>query len=972
MGPARNSRAPAIHSALSTASVAQSVASTASSRLADSVVACPDACSRNRGQLLDEARELARLQFLERGERTARAKLLEYLATFGEAMAEARRSKRLVIAFRDLPYLPEEVLQCGHLTTVNLVGLRLRSLPDCFVGDLVPTLRKLSLASNLLDDLPPTLANLEALEELNLVNNDFQVLPDCVCKMTNLSMLHLHSNRLVTLPGAISRLQRIRSLVLDSNEIAVLPSSMQFMRLQRLNLNKNALSAIPSWISKLRDLQHLSANENAILDFPDACIECGALESLSLGTNAIVDMPTSIGRFTQLRALVLDWNRIEVLPLQIRHLSGLQTLRLEGNPLKRPTLRFVLEHGPQGLFKWADHAAQSVEGKLQRDTVLQFIEVLRIISLEGIARSSIFTPELPMTFDDQTADHSTMVWEELMQQAWPEARQMWLTNGLPVLGEADDIDAARAAVLKSGQPLGRGSQGAAAAWGLGSEPRTSAAPMDTPMAPAEGLPKSDLVAAGTFWSRKPEDLRRVLLGYRDAVGSVFRENVFGLFRECGCMVDGRRRVCVPPREGFRCMRKCSVLKLRLTRRRDLEEHKQSQWQEAALDDAVDDARQAATTFVESDGGQAHFSKAARLQADRDEKEQHRLEFMAAVTQSFQPAKDAVRRRFGQAREAKTAMRQRRLEVLGRREAAIVSQLQATQPPDSETLDREIARIQQHIADGGAVAGGTAWTTAGDGQQREAAALAKLVATPGSAARPVVSAKRLALREDKTAPSNDAPAGRAVALSQALSGENGKLRLRLSRELLDLRQTMMHGAFADELAELEAGEAAEVAKIEEAIAATQARYKVPNGMLWGIHCALSPGFRKRVKVHKRGLEQAYIARRSNEALAEAQERVKVMRTVMVRWRDAGSRKVFHAWRDAVRRVRSTRTKLAQSDAGVADARAQADAASRRLQEMELAKWQPKAGDPSLGYVHTESGEWLPERPQLQDVQFRAQR
>ena len=411
MGPARSSHSRATHIAQSTTSAAQSVASstasTTSARVADSVVACPDALARNRGELLGEAREMARLQFVERGERAARAKQLEFLATFGEAMAEARRSKRLVVAFRDIPHLPPEVLQCGFLTTVNLVGLRLRSLPDCFEGDFVPTLRKLSLASNMLDDLPPSLANLEGLEELNLVNNRFQVLPECICRMTNLSMLHLHSNRLVTLPSAIARLQRVRSLVLDSNEIAVLPSSMQSMRLQRLNLNKNALSAIPSWISRLRDLEHLSANENAIQDFPEACMECGALASLSLGTNAIVDMPTSIGRFTQLRALVLDWNRIEVLPLQIRHLSGLQTLRLEGNPLKRPTLRFVLEHGPQGLFKWAEHAAQTVEGKLQRDTVLQFVEVLRIISLEGIARSSIFTSELPMTFDDHTADYST-------------------------------------------------------------------------------------------------------------------------------------------------------------------------------------------------------------------------------------------------------------------------------------------------------------------------------------------------------------------------------------------------------------------------------------------------------------------------------------------------------------------------------------------------------------------------------------
>ncbi len=906
---------------------------------------------------------MARLQFVERGERAARAKQLEFLATFGEAMAEARRSKRLVVAFRDIPHLPPEVLQCGFLTTVNLVGLRLRSLPDCFEGDFVPTLRKLSLASNMLDDLPPSLANLEGLEELNLVNNRFQVLPECICRMTNLSMLHLHSNRLVTLPSAIARLQRVRSLVLDSNEIAVLPSSMQSMRLQRLNLNKNALSAIPSWISRLRDLEHLSANENAIQDFPEACMECGALASLSLGTNAIVDMPTSIGRFTQLRALVLDWNRIEVLPLQIRHLSGLQTLRLEGNPLKRPTLRFVLEHGPQGLFKWAEHAAQTVEGKLQRDTVLQFVEVLRIISLEGIARSSIFTSELPMTFDDHTADYSTMVWDDFMQQAWPEARLLWLSNGLPVLGEVDNLEAARAAVLASGQPLGQGSQGVTAAWGGHAGSSGDSGPSDGAAAPVPRLSEPVLAAPGTFWSRKPDDLRRVLLGYRDAVGSVFRENVFGLFRECGCTVDGRRRVCVPPREGFRCMRKCSAIKLRLTRRRDLEEHKQSQWQEAALDDAVGDARQAATTFVESDGGQAHFSKAARLQADRDEKEQHRLEFMAAVAQSFQPAKDAIRRRFGQAREAKTAMRQRRLEVLGRREAAIVSQLQAIQPPDGETLDRELARIQRHIADGGATAGGTTWTTDGNDRKRESAALARLVASPDSATRPVISAKRKALREDKSAPADDAPAARAVAISQALSGSNGQLRAKLTQELMDLRQTMKHGAFADELAALEASEAAAVAKIDEAIAATQARYKVPNGILWGIHCALSPRFRKRVKAHKRGLEQAYIARRSNEALAEAQERVKVMRTVMVRWRDAGSRKIFHAWRDVVRRVRATRAKVAKRDAGVAEATAQADAASRRLQELEMAKWQPHAGDPSLGFVHTETGEWLPERPRL---------
>jgi len=879
---------------------------------------------------------------------------------------------------------------------INLVGLGLEELPDAFDPSLLgSSLVRMSLASNKLTSLPASLGGMTSLTELSLVNNSFAELPRLVCQLTRLTELHLHTNRLVSLPSEVARLKQLTSMVLDCNRIAALPSSMATMPLERLNLNRNALLRLPAWVPGMRKLAHLSACDNAIDEFPAECISCKSLRSLSLGNNAIFALPSTIGRFTQLEALVLDWNRIEVLPLQVRHLTGLKTLRLEGNPLRRPTLRFVLDNGPQGLFNWANRAsAEEAQGR-KRQTFLQFNDVMEVIQREGMSPSSISTFELSMAFDGQASEYTAIVWEELMASAWPAARRLWITTGLPVRGERHDPHAAMHAVKAAGFSLGvdagttfsldvraedlgalrrRSSDDHQGGDAGGSETDSddSGFEFDLPAgasgAASPGADGAGLVVKkqytddpGTFWSRPQDELLGLLAGFNDAAGPVARENVFGIFKECACRSGGRRRVCAPPREGFRCTRRCVVVKRAMTTRKGLEEDKQWRWQQVAIEDASADARRAAERFAASEEGDAYFQKTAREQADKDEKQQHRLEFLAAVTQSFQASKDKVRRKYNKLRAEHQALQQTTLGRLRKQERQLEDKLTFARPTGLGSLQ----------PDAGATGVSSAW------QLERRTPVSVRVSAGGrapTALHAAVTAGREALREVSPgeAGGSDA-ASKAAALSKAMGMEGAERQEQLETGLATVRREIKQWKETSEADRLDNEEAAGLDAIEQKIAEMQARYLQPSGVTWGIRCALSPSFRKRAADHKRTLKDAYVARRVAEARADAEHRSQVMKAVMARWRDLGIKRVFFAWRDVFRTDRANKRKANSADVAATQLKASSGEANEMLRRAELAKWAPHT-DPytdTRGFVHAETGQWRSDTPRADDMVFRHQ-
>lgn len=100
-----------------------------------------------------------------------------------------------------------------------------------------------------------------------------------------------------------------------------------FTFLINLYLNHNALTSIPSEITKLKHL-----------------------ELLDLSGNNLVSVPAELGMLTSLKELYLFDNHLSNLPAELGSLHQLQTLGIEGNPMDMTLKHMVQEQGTPALI----------------------------------------------------------------------------------------------------------------------------------------------------------------------------------------------------------------------------------------------------------------------------------------------------------------------------------------------------------------------------------------------------------------------------------------------------------------------------------------------------------------------------------------------------------------------------------------------------------------------------------------------
>lgn len=201
----------------------------------------------------------------------------------------------------------------NKLTTLNLSGNLLTSLPDCL--DLLVNLEALDISSNSLTTLPLSLTNLTKLNTLIASNN--QLTSDSFPKnfgqlfSQNLKVLSLGGNSLTTIPPQLLELTSLQSLYLGGNQIVDIPREIRKLtNLKVLYLGGNQLTHIPVEVGNLTELQ-----------------------ALSLCENKLRTLPSSIALLRNLKSLGLHKNLLTALPPEIVKLRGLQELSLRNNPL---------------------------------------------------------------------------------------------------------------------------------------------------------------------------------------------------------------------------------------------------------------------------------------------------------------------------------------------------------------------------------------------------------------------------------------------------------------------------------------------------------------------------------------------------------------------------------------------------------------------------------------------------------------
>ncbi|KAI7874549.1 L domain-like protein, partial [Lichtheimia hyalospora FSU 10163] len=143
------------------------------------------------------------------------------------------RLTHLYLSGNPLRRIPSNFLSVGynHLVSLDLHTCHIVSISgDFFMRLGVRKLRRLNLAINVLEELPPEIGHLTHIEWLNLNDNRLKHLPVTFSNLTRLVKLGLVQNRLTYLPPRLfSRMYRLQKLDIRRNNLRYLPASILIM-----------------------------------------------------------------------------------------------------------------------------------------------------------------------------------------------------------------------------------------------------------------------------------------------------------------------------------------------------------------------------------------------------------------------------------------------------------------------------------------------------------------------------------------------------------------------------------------------------------------------------------------------------------------------------------------------------------------------------------------------------------------------
>ena len=117
--------------------------------------------------------------------------------------------------------------------------------------------------------------------------------------------------------------------------------------LDKLYIDNNKLSHLPSTIGRLKNLSLLNASNNELLELPE-----------------------EIGMLVNLRSLLVFDNSLHTLPFEIGYLHQLEILGIEGNPLTDDLKAEIVQNGTRSLV---NHLKENTEGKAALEAGVTFL-----------------------------------------------------------------------------------------------------------------------------------------------------------------------------------------------------------------------------------------------------------------------------------------------------------------------------------------------------------------------------------------------------------------------------------------------------------------------------------------------------------------------------------------------------------------------------------------------------------------------
>nr|KAJ3418032.1 hypothetical protein HK105_000453 [Polyrhizophydium stewartii] len=219
-----------------------------------------------------------------------------------------------------------------YLRVLSLADNLITELPES-IGDL-PQLMQLDVHGNKLTRLPLSITRLTKLTDLLVHMNHIGYLPDDMGKMSGLTKLNFRANQIRIIPPSIGNIEGLKILCIGENMITDLPPTLgQLLKLTHFEARNCQLTVIPEWFGRLVNLTALEINNNQLTQLPNSLGCLTQLTTLTVASNFLSALPDSIGHLQKLNMLDVTSNRLTQLTVYIGYLIQLRTLSLNVNKL---------------------------------------------------------------------------------------------------------------------------------------------------------------------------------------------------------------------------------------------------------------------------------------------------------------------------------------------------------------------------------------------------------------------------------------------------------------------------------------------------------------------------------------------------------------------------------------------------------------------------------------------------------------
>lgn len=179
-----------------------------------------------------------------------------------------------------------------------------------------------------------------------------------------LEVLDLNSNALTALPNDLYRFKKLRILFCSFNQLTQLPENLnQCPQLSMMGFKNNQITHIPESAIPTATLRWFIVTDNALTQLPDSLGQCSKLQKVMLAGNQLNALPASMAQCQHIELLRISANQLDVLPDWLFSLPKLSWLAYAGNPFCNAIEQMHADDYTVPSIDWSDLLIGAVLGE---------------------------------------------------------------------------------------------------------------------------------------------------------------------------------------------------------------------------------------------------------------------------------------------------------------------------------------------------------------------------------------------------------------------------------------------------------------------------------------------------------------------------------------------------------------------------------------------------------------------------------